>query len=98
MDDRRKHTRAQSATTPTVVWLVLRDGTKQMGVIDDHGEGGACIELNGVVTTLSAGDVVGLETKASSPSGTGADTTIPAQGRIAWMTGRHLGVQFLDSN
>jgi hypothetical protein len=95
VDERRKHERATSKATPTIIWLVLDDGTKQMGVIDDHGAGGACIELNGVVREIAAGNVVGLEFHTAPQISSG--NVVPQQGRIAWVTRRHLGLQYLGS-
>ncbi len=95
VDERRAHPRATTKSAPIVVWLVLDDGSRQMGVIDDHGEGGACVELNGVVEALTAGDVVGLECKPREERDSVGQPPIPAKGRIAWITGRHMGIEFL---
>ena len=94
MDERRKHARAITRATPLIVRLVLGDGSKQMGVIDDQGDGSACIGLNGVVNEIAAGDVVDIECEAQ-PRST-PDAAIPSQELIAWITGRHLRIQFLS--
>ena len=64
-----------------------------MGVIDDQGDGSACIGLNGVVNETAAGDVEDIEFEAQP--GSTPDEAIPSHGLIAWITGRHLSIQFL---
>ena len=98
MDERRQSTRTDTAGRRSILWLVLDDGSKQMGVIDDLGDGGARIELHGVVDALKAGSVVGItrdESVASDSTDPAQDDAVATRGRVAWVNGRHLGLEFL---
>ena len=98
MDERRQSTRTETSGRRSILWLVLDDGSKQMGVIDDLGDGGARIELHGVVNELKAGSVVGIardESVTTESADPGQDDAIAARGRVAWINGRHLGLEFL---